>query len=214
MKVRLIAAAATLAILPAFAQVSGSYDVTGKDVDGKPYKGKLSASKSGQTLKLRYSSGKSYNGVGIEKGSLLFSAWGPSDKCGMGVYEIKDGAAGDGMYADIGHPQVGKEVLKRTAGSGEVNGTYEIAGKDFDGVPFAGLVKVEPRGPVYKLSFKTAGEEYDGIGMTFANHLVVGWGGKGCAVAAYEMKADNTGTGKYAEFGVGKLGEETLMKSF
>ena len=196
------------------AQLSGSYDVTGKDFDGKAYKGKIQITPNGKTLKLKYRDGKTQAGVGVEKGKLLFTAWGPSDQCGMGVYALKDGAAGEGFAADIGHPNTFPETLKRTAGSGEISGTYEVSGKDYEGVPFAGLVKIEPRGPVYKLSFKMAGESFDGIGMKFADHLVVGWGGERCAVSAYDVKPDNTAKGQFAVYGKGVLGEESLMKAF
>lgn len=196
-------------------EIKGRYNVSGTDIDGTKYKGSLSIEPSGSTFKLTYRDGKTQKGVGILRNGRFYSAWGPSDKCGVAVYFLKADGNLEGEYAYIGDTGVYKETTKRTGGSAtSMVGSFDLAGRDSAGTPYAGKLAVQARGQLFKVDFKMTNEEHDGVAIQTGNALAVGWGGNKCSVASYAVKGDNTMSGSYAVYGETKQGTEEIAKAW
>lgn len=197
------------------AGIEGDYSVKGQDPAGKTYSGKLTIKADGPVFRLTYKDGNTLRGMGIQRGDNLFAAWGPSNKCTVSALEIKADGNLEGPWGDLSNSKLGTETLKRQSGAdNNVPGTFSSSGVDPDGHSYAGVTTIEARGAIYKVTFKSEGEKYDGVGVKHGNYLAVSYGGEKCGVTAYSIKGDNTMNGVYAEYGQAKAGREEMVKGW
>jgi hypothetical protein len=93
-----------------------------------------------------------------------------------------------------------------------VLGTYAIDGVDQEGNAYPAVGTIEARGNLFKITVKSAGETFLGVGVRHANYLAISYGGNKCGVTAYSIRPDNSMTGVYAEYGANKVGTEELLR--
>lgn len=113
---RLFLSAAILAglALPAAAQQSGTYDITGSNPDGTPYTGTLLLTQVGtSTFRVVWSiGGDTIEGVAMVSGLTLATAFALGQQSGMGIYEIKQGGELDGVWTTVGAFASGRETAR------------------------------------------------------------------------------------------------------
>lgn len=86
----------------------GNFDVTGTNLDGKPYKGKLVIKKDADEIhQLSWDVGAKYIGTGIKQGNYLAAGSGPKE-CGFVIYEVS-GSTLTGKWGVPGTTKLGTE---------------------------------------------------------------------------------------------------------
>lgn len=195
--------------------LNGNYSVKGVSPDGESYVGKLTVQAKGPVFRLTYKDGKTVRGMGIQRGNNLFAAWGPSDKCSVSALQVKPDDSMEGPWGDLASPRLGSESWRRQSGApGSLNGTYVTDGVDLDGGAYKGIATVEARGELFKVTYKSGGETWKGVGVKHENYLAISYGGDKCGVTAYSIRPDNSMQGVYAEYGQAKSGKEEMVKGW
>ncbi len=195
------------------AGIEGNYTVKGVDVQGENYVGKMTITAAGPVFRLLYKDTKTYRGMGIQRGNNLFAAWGPSDKCMVSALEVKPDGNMDGPWGDLVNPKLGTEKWQRQSGApNTVLGTYAIDGVDQEGNAYPAVGTIIARGNLFKVTVKSGGETFLGVGVRHGNYLSISYGGNKCGVTAYSIRPDNSMTGVYAEYGANKVGTEELTR--
>jgi hypothetical protein len=212
-KLLVIAAACCLPLsLAHAADPAGKYKVKGKDASGAAYEGKLAIVADAAIYRLTYKDGKTQRGAGILRDDNLFAAWGPSDKCSISALEVKADGSMEGPWADVGHNKLGSETFKRQSGpKGEVAGSYSSSGIDPEGNSYSGMATIEKRGALYKVTYKSGGETFLGVGATFGKYLAISYGGPKCGLTAYSQKGNNL-SGVFAQYNDTSAGTEEAIK--
>jgi hypothetical protein len=77
--------------------LEGEYDITGKNPDGKEYKGTLSVAKEGQGYLFEWKAGNAFDGFGIRAGNLIAVGIG-GKQCAFLGYDIKPDGTLDGKW--------------------------------------------------------------------------------------------------------------------
>lgn len=91
----------------------GNFDISGKNVDGSAYKGKLMLQKTGETYQAQWNvAGATYNGVGFLSGDYLIIGFGFGQAFGTVEYLIMGGKA-RGRWAMGGGAALGTENITR-----------------------------------------------------------------------------------------------------
>lgn len=201
-----------MAALQAQAQnLPGTYQVEGRDFDGKAYTGQLRIAAAGPVFRLTYSDNRTMRGMGIQRGNQLFTAWGPNDKCTVSALEIKPDGSMEGPWADLGHAAIGTEALRKQAGApGAVDGTYASSGRTPEGQSYDGVTTVEARGQVFRVTFKDSDGTQTGVAIRQGQSLGVAYGGNRCGVSVYTIGSDGVLSGPYADPRDQRLGLETI----
>ncbi len=207
--------ALTLPIGLAYAAgIEGTYAVSGVDVQGDKYVGKLTVTANGPVFRLVYKDDKTQRGMGIQRGNNLFAAWGPSDKCMVSALEVKADGNMDGPWGDLVKTRLGTEKWQRQSGApNTVLGTYAVDGVDQEGNPYPGVATITARGNLFHVNYKSGGDTYLGVGVRHGNYLAISYGGKKCGVTAYHIKPDDSMSGVYAEYGANKVGTEEMTRN-
>ena len=200
------------AALQAQAQnLPGTYQVEGRDFDGKAYTGQLRIAAAGPVFRLTYSDNRTMRGMGIQRGNQLFTAWGPNDKCTVSALEIKADGSMEGPWADLGHAALGTEALRKQAGApGQVDGTYASVGRTPDGQAYDGITTLETRGQVFRVTYKDSDGTQTGVAVRQGQSLGVAYGGNRCGVSVYTIGSDGVLSGPYADPRDQRLGLETI----
>ena len=112
--IRILAVLAALA-LPASAQRSGLYDVSGTNPDGSLYNGTMTLTQVGGTsFRLSWNVGSgTIEGVGMVSGltlSVVFSLG--ENQTAMGMYELRPNGELSGIWTVIGSQATGTEVAR------------------------------------------------------------------------------------------------------
>ncbi|MVM33082.1 hypothetical protein GO755_23780 [Spirosoma sp. HMF4905] len=91
----------------------GNYDLVGTNPDGRPYRGKLTLQKTGDTFQAQWQVGNGvYNGVGFMSGDYLVIGYGPGQAFGTVEY-VMTGNRARGRWAMGGGSQFGVENITR-----------------------------------------------------------------------------------------------------
>ncbi|GAB4053630.1 hypothetical protein [Spirosoma litoris] len=91
----------------------GNYDLVGTNPDGRPYRGKLTLQKTGDTFQAQWQVGNGvYNGVGFMSGNYLVIGYGPGQAFGTVEYVLAGNKA-RGRWAMGGGSQFGIENITR-----------------------------------------------------------------------------------------------------
>lgn len=100
--------------LPAAAQRSGTYDITGTNPDGSAYTGTLLLTQVGvSTFRVVWTiGGDTIEGVAMVSGLTLATAFALGQQSGMGIYEIKPGGELDGTWTTVGAFAAGRETAR------------------------------------------------------------------------------------------------------
>lgn len=208
--------AAALALLtPARAQadLAGSYAVAGTNADGSAYDGALRVSRRGALYQFSWATGNDYEGVGVRRGDVVAVGWG-GEGCGVAVYGVRRaGSELDGVWAFYGQEATGTErALRGTGHEGSVAGSFEMGGTGLDGAAYGGVLTVAPDGPLYRLTWETGPETYEGVGLRDGDALGASFGADTCGVALYRVRRDGALVGTWTTSGLGALGTETATR--
>ena len=97
--------------LPARAQQSGIYDVTGVNLDGTPYTGFAQIRQSGlASFNIIWRIGNDViEGVGFASGRTISVAYGLAQRPGIGIYQLNPDGSMEGEWTIIGAPAIGRE---------------------------------------------------------------------------------------------------------
>lgn len=209
----LVAIAITLLCAVAQAQsLPGRYQVDGRNVDGGTYGGTLTISADGPVFRLVFSDGQSQRGMGIQRGQQLVAAFGP-DSCIVAAMELAADGSLQGAWGQAQRSALGTETLRRQAGAaGQVDGTYAATGRTPTGEGYEGVTTIVPRGQAFHVTFKDSGTPQTGVAVRQDNVLGVAYGGPDCVVSVYTLGADGKLTGRWADPGDTRLGQETVRR--
>lgn len=195
--------------------ISGNYDVSGSNAGGAGnYKGALIVASRGDVYQFSWNTaGKKYDGVGVQTGNKVAVAFaeGTNGKgCGVTLYKINSDGSLDGKVGYWGVNQAESEKAVRTSGT-DLEGDYDISGKNPDGKEFKGTLKVKSEASGYTFTWN-AGNTFTGFGVKQGDTVSVGIGGTQCGFVSYEVKPDGTMEGKWGGYGSKELGSETAKK--
>jgi opacity protein-like surface antigen len=101
--------------LPAAAQRSGVYNVTGTNPDGTDYTGTMMLQQVGlASFRIVWTiGGDNIEGVGMVSGLTLATAFTlANNQTGMGIYEIKPGDVLEGVWTVVGAFAAGRETAR------------------------------------------------------------------------------------------------------
>jgi hypothetical protein len=199
-------------VAPVMADISGSYNVTGTNENGSPYRGALEVIKHGDVYQFRWNAGRQYDGIGIPNGGVVavaFTEGSDGKGCGVVNYQILSDGTLDGKWGYWGLNESGTEKAHQTSGSG-LPGEYNTAGANPDGGQYKGRVTVAPKGGGYTFAWSN---QSTGFGIQRSNNISVGVGGAKCAFVAYAVKGDGTLDGVWGGYGSQKTGTEKAVRS-
>ena len=195
--------------------IAGQYSVSGANTDGQGnYTGDLVVTNRDEVYQFSWDSmGKKSDGVGVQTDNTVAVAFtdGTNGKgCGVVLYKILPDGSLDGKAGYWGVNQSESEKAVRTSGT-DLQGEYEITGKNPDGKEYKGKLTVKQEGSGYQFNW-TAPSAFEGFGVKQGNTVSVGLGGKQCGFVAYEVKSDGSLDGKWGGFGTKTFGTETAKK--
>jgi hypothetical protein len=106
---------------------------------------------------------------------------------------------------------LGLHMIAHAAGAG-IAGNYHIHGKNPDGRPYEGALRIEQRGEVYALTWDSGGTTH-GVGVLQNGRLVAGYGDPACGVVAYKKQSAGVLDGVWAMANSTQLGSEMATPS-
>jgi hypothetical protein len=197
------------------AKLGGEYDATGSNPEGGgSYAAKLLVTPRDDVYQFSWDSqGKKYDGVGVMTGNTVAVSYtdGADGKgCGVVLYSIGAGGALDGKAGYWGVNKGESEKATRKSGS-DLDGSYEVSGKNPDGKDYKGSLEIAKDGIGYTFKWNVGGA-FEGYGIKQGDKAIVGFGGKHCGFVAYETKSDGTLEGKWGSQAIKSLGTETAKK--
>lgn len=184
------------------ADLPGEYAVDGRNPDGKPYKGVLTVEPRGDAWRFEWRAGTESSGIGVDIASKIAVAVG-GDQCAIVLYRVQPDGSLQGVWTSPLGGAVGSETATRTAGT-SLAGDYAVEGKNQNGSPYTGTLRIAQEGEHWRLSW-TVGGPYEGYGIERDGYLGVSWGAATCGVVLYQRVADGLdGDWKYYQTGVGQ----------
>ncbi len=91
-------------------------------------------------------------------------------------------------------------------------GNYSVTGKDFDGQPYTGSLRIAAAGSVFRLTYSD-GKTQRGMGIQRGNQLFASWGPSNkCTLSALEIQAGGNLGGPWGDLDNTALGIERLNK--
>jgi hypothetical protein len=216
---RVLLALATVASIAGVARagdLTGLYDVQGQYPSGKSYQGlvKIVDYGSAQAILWKLADGGAYEGLAIQDGDMLGSAYGIGKAAfGLVLYRINGGTL-DGKWLDSGKVKagLGRETLQGPPG---LNGAYQITlGENRDETTnYSGTVIIKPDGGTYLLAWMVPKLAYIGRGVRVGDVLVVAFSHdpqRIPGVVAYKADAAGRLDGVWAAGNSSRTGLETL----
>lgn len=196
-------------------EIEGKYDTVGTNPNGGgEYKSELTVTKRDDVYQFSWVSGKnSYDGVGVMMDGEVAVSFtdGPNGKgCGVVLYKISSDGSMNGKVGYWGTNTMETESAKRTSGS-DLEGSYDIEGKNPEGKPYKGKLDVKKDGEGYAFNW-SAGVDLSGFGIRAGDFVAVGFGGKQCSFVGYDVQNDGTLEGKWGGQGSTKFGTETAKR--
>ena len=91
--------------------LEGDYDITGKNPEGKEYKGKLKVKKDGDGFTFAWDAGNSFEGFGIRAGNYVAVGFGGA-KCAFVGYDVQSDGTLDGRWGSQASKKFGTETAK------------------------------------------------------------------------------------------------------
>ncbi|MBS1796871.1 MAG: hypothetical protein JSS81_23800 [Acidobacteria bacterium] len=195
--------------------IAGKYSATGKNSDGGGnYEADLEVISRDSVYQFRWdSAGRKYDGVGVmtgDKVAVSFTDGPDGTGCGVELFKINADGSLDGKAGYWGNNTSETEKATRTSGT-DLEGSYEIKGKNPKGETYQGEMTVTKKGQGYEFIWKGT-NGFKGFGVKVGDSVSVGFGGDKCGFVAYEVKSDGTLEGKWGSAGSSELGTETAKK--
>jgi len=100
--------------LPAAAQRSGFYDISGTNPDGSLYTGTMALQQVGlSSFRLTWNVGaNTIEGVGMVSGLILAVVFQLGEQTGMGMYELRPSGELSGTWTVVGSQATGTEIAR------------------------------------------------------------------------------------------------------
>jgi hypothetical protein len=199
--------------------LAGTYTIVGATGPGgaSTYSGTVDIDIDGELSRVRWTIPNTppQAGVGLVErapdGDVLVVGYG-AEGAGYGVVAYRvDGGTLTGRWADSRGTAPGREELRGPDG---LSGTYQAAGTNPDGSPYAGTVEISPAGDVFTVRWRVGSSEYSGVGFRDRNLLVVGYAtvGDRVGIAAYRAANEAVLLGRWTHAGATTVGTESLRK--
>jgi hypothetical protein len=194
--------------------IIGKYDATGANPDGGgQYKADLTVTPRDDVYQFSWVSGTtSYDGVGVLTDGEVAVAYTDGDNgkgCGVVLYKINSDGSLEGKKGYWGVNTMETETATRTKGSGsDLDGVYDIAGKNPQGGKYKGSLTVAKSGEGYSFDWD-AGNKFSGFGIKAGSFVAVGFGGRQCSFVGYDVQSDGTLEGKWGNQVSKNFGTET-----
>lgn len=94
--------------------IGGVYQVRSPGVSSGAFSGTLTIVPSGSTYRLTWETDRiSFTGTGIHQGDTLAAVYGAQDRCGLVLYQIRNGETLDGVWTVQGAAELGTEQAQR-----------------------------------------------------------------------------------------------------
>lgn len=194
-------------------QVAGTYRISGRNQNGGVYNGTLTITARGPVYHLAWQAGANHEGIGIRQGNSLAAGWGGA-ACAVASYRVQPDSSLEGQWTTVGAGRslaVSTERAARTGAAGDdIAGEYTVTGRNPDGTPYRGALRITQRGAAYQFSWH-AGNAYEGVGIRQGDIIAVGWGAAGCGVANYQI-ANNALHGVWGLYGRNESGTEEAVR--
>lgn len=195
--------------------IAGEYEANGTNPDGGgTYKAALTITPRDDVFQFSWKSGKNdYDGVAVTQENAVAVAFtdGKDGKdCGVVLYKINADGSMDGKVGYWGVNKMETEKAIRKSGT-DLEGEYEITGKNPDGQEYKGKLSVKKEGLGYAFNW-SAPDTLEGFGIQAGNLVAVGFGGKQCSFVGYDIKPDGTLDGKWGFKTSKSLGTEVAKK--
>lgn len=195
--------------------ISGSYAATGtNEGGGGNYKADLVVTNRDDVYQFSWeSAGNKYDGVGVQTGNkvaVAFTEGADGTGCGVVLYKINSDGSLGGTAGYWGTNTKETETAKRTGGS-DLEGAYDVEGKNPKGETYKSKLDVSKRGEGYKFVW-TGSNAIEGFGVRQGDTVSVGIGSAKCSFVAYEVKPDGTLDGKWGGQSSTSFGTETAVK--
>lgn len=92
--------------------LDGFYDITGKNPEGKEYKGTLTVIQSGEGYTFDWVAGNSFSGFGIRGDNFVAVGFG-GKQCSFVGYDVKSDGTLEGKWGSFGSTKLGSETAKK-----------------------------------------------------------------------------------------------------
>lgn len=195
--------------------IAGEYDANGTNPDnGGAYKAALSVTSREDVYQFSWKSGSNvYDGVGVTNDSsvaVAFTTGKDGKGCGVVLYKVNADGSLDGKVGYWGENKMETEKATRKSGT-DLEGEYEISGKNPDGQEYKGKLAVKKEGLGYEFKW-SAPDTLEGFGIRAGNLVAVGFGGKQCSFVGYDIKSDGSLDGRWGFKTSKTLGTEVAKK--
>lgn len=195
--------------------IAGEYDASGTNPDtGAAYKAALTITPRDDVYQFSWTSGgNKYDGVGVTTNNSIavsYTTGTNGEGCGVVLYKINPDGSMDGKVGYWGENKMETEKATRKSGT-DVEGEYDIAGKNPEGQEYKGTLKVKKEGLGYSFVW-SAPDTLEGFGIKAGELIAVGFGGKQCSFVGYDIQADGTLDGTWGFKTSKKLGTEVAKK--
>jgi len=173
----------------AAATLSGLYRVEGRNPGGRPYKGMVAVTQTGDQFAFKWWVGTQvFDGTGQLAGRMLVINWG--DKTPV-VYTFGPLDSLDGEWADGSATERLTLHAHAASNPGTLKaGTYNVIGYDQNGRKYQGTVSITRQADRYQLDWKIGANAYKGEGTLDGGLLTVNWGSSTPVV--YALAADGS----------------------
>lgn len=202
-------------VSPAANDISGAYEITGMNENGAgAYRGTLDVTNRGDVYQFSWdTAGKKYDGVGVRAADTVgvaFASGNSGEGCGVVLYKIGADGTLDGKAGYWGNNSSETETARRTKGT-DLEGEYDIDGKNTAGQPYKGKLMINKGGAGYTFLWN-AGAPLEGFGIRQGDTVTAGIGGAKCGFVSYEIRPGGTLDGKWGGYGSKSVGTETAKK--
>ncbi len=192
--------------------IAGKYDATGSNPNGGgQYKAELTVTAHDDVYQFSWASGtKSYDGVGVlsdNRVAVSYTEGAEGKGCGVALFKIAPDGSMTSKNGYWGENKMETETATRTSGN-DLEGEYNIVGKNPKGETYKGTLKVTKDGDGYVFNWNT-GNSFSGFGIRAGEFVAVGFGGSKCAFVGYDVQPDGTLAGKWGSQNSKNFGTET-----
>jgi hypothetical protein len=176
---------------PTEKEISGVFNITGSGANEMdPYTGLLEITRQGDLYGFRWTLNRGTRvGHGVQIGDATaasFSTPGSGRGCGVVLYKIAGDGSMEGRAVRWGEANFGTEKAVRTDGR-TFAGTYEVTGKQPDGVEYAGRLVIKKDGEGYDFEWKTGTTSLVAFGTWQGSYAAASFGGRQCGFALYSV---------------------------
>lgn len=156
--------------------LDGTYDATGTNPNGTTYSGEVTIQQNGSVYYFKWRIGRQvFEGRGTLRGDVLTVDWGQRYPV---IYRISSDGVLRGTW---NNGEATEDLSPRSRNSREeasqLNGVYNVKGKNPNGTTYRGEVTIQLRGSVYYFTWRIGGgQTFTGRGTLRDDVLTVDWG--------------------------------------